>query len=83
MIQSKIDGNRGKVRVAADLSSEGLATIDAQEKMEKVLAGDALNDLEVELGMRAPETAKVADTTKDLGPAELAPEAPQKETVKS
>jgi phage shock protein A len=80
MIQGKIDGNRGKARVAADLSSEGIASIDAEAKMEQVQADDALKDLEVELGMRAPETAKVADTTKDLGPAEVV--AVEKETVK-
>ena len=36
MIQGKIDKNRGKARVAADLSQEGLAAIQAEEKMEKV-----------------------------------------------
>lgn len=72
MIQGKIDANRGKARVAADLSSQGIASIDAQEKMEKVLADDALKDLEVELGMRAPELARPAETAKDLGPAETA-----------
>jgi hypothetical protein len=38
--------------------------------MEKSMADDALKDLEVELGMRAPETTPVAQATKDLGPAE-------------
>jgi phage shock protein A len=74
VIQGKIDGNRGKARVAADLSSQGLASIDAEERMEKSMAEDALKDLEVELGMRAPETTAVADTAKDLGPAESIPE---------
>jgi len=37
MIQGKIDKNRGKARVAADLSQEGLASIQAEEKMEKVM----------------------------------------------
>src|SRR5580700_2503572 len=37
MIQGKIDKNRAKVRVASDLSQEGLATIQAEEKMEKVM----------------------------------------------
>jgi phage shock protein A len=69
VIQRKIDGNRGKARVASDLSTEGLDTINAEEKMEKSMADDALKDLEVELGMRAPETIPVVNTTKDLGPA--------------
>jgi hypothetical protein len=47
--------------------------------MEKSMADDALKDLEVELGMRAPETTPVQQATKDLGPAE---EARGKETEK-
>ena len=41
------------------------------------MAEDALKDLEVELGMRAPETTPVQQAQKDLGPAEA--EAAQKE----
>lgn len=70
MIQGKIDANRGKARVAADLSTQGVAAIEAEERMEKSMAEDALKDLEVELGMRAPEVVPVVDTQKDLGPAE-------------
>jgi len=69
VIQRKIDTNRGKARVAADLSTDGLDKIQAEERMEKSMADDALKDLEVELGMRAPETTPVVATTKDLGPA--------------
>lgn len=74
VIQGKIDANRGKVRVAADLSSEGIAEIAAEERMETAMAEDALKDLEIELGMRAPEVTPVVDTQKDLGPAERAAE---------
>ena len=70
VIQRKIDTNRGKARVASDLSTQGLDKIHAEEKMERSMADDALKDLEVELGMRAPETTPVAQATKDLGPAE-------------
>jgi phage shock protein A len=69
MIQGKIDKNRGRVRVASDLSQEGLASIEAEERMEKVLADEALTQFETELGLRSPETTKLADTAKDLGPA--------------
>ncbi len=72
VIQRKIDTNRGKARVASDLSNEGIDKIHAEERMEKSMADDALKDLEVELGMRAPETTPVAQATKDLGPAEEA-----------
>ena len=77
VIQRKIDANRGKVRVAADLSAEGLHKIEAEERMEQSMADDALKDLEVELGMRAPETSRVAAQVKDLGPAEEATERKQ------
>lgn len=70
VIQRKIDTNRGKARVASDLSSQGIDKIQAEERMEKSMADDALKDLEVELGMRAPETTPVVAAQKDLGPAE-------------
>lgn len=69
VIQQKIDQNRGKVRVAADLSSRGIAEIEAQERMESVLADQALNDFEVELGLKSPETTPVSQSAKELGPA--------------
>jgi phage shock protein A len=74
MIQGKIDQNHAKVRVASDLSQEGIAEIAAEERMEKVLAEEALTKFEVELGLRSPETTKLADAAKDLGPA-VAPKA--------
>jgi len=70
VIQQKIDQNRGKVRVAADLSQKGIAEIDAEERMRGQLAEQALQNFEVELGLRSPETTPMAQTTKDLGPAE-------------
>src|ERR1043165_2122411 len=77
VIQRKIDTNRGKARVASDLSNEGIDKIQAEERMEKSMADDALKDLEVELGMRAPETTPIIATAKDLGPA--TEEAPVKD----
>jgi len=73
VIQERIDRNRGKARVAADLSSEGLASVEAEEQMQKSLAEDALSQFEAELGLRSPETTQLADTAKDLGPAVSAP----------
>ena len=72
VIQGKIDANRGKARVASDLSQQGIADIDAEERMEQSMAEDALKDLEVSLGIRAPEVTPVAEAQKDLGPAERA-----------
>lgn len=69
VIQQKIDQNRGKVRVAADLSSRGIAEIQAEERMETQLAEQALTDFEVELGLKSPETSTVSQAAKDLGPA--------------
>src|SRR5436190_12884864 len=50
VIQQKIDQNRGRVRVAADMSKEGIAEIAAEERMQNVLAEEALTNFEVELG---------------------------------
>jgi phage shock protein A len=69
VIQQKIDQNRGKVRVAADLSQKGIAEIQAEERMQGQLAEQALTDFEVELGLKSPETSPMAQTAKDLGPA--------------
>jgi phage shock protein A len=69
VIQDRIDTHRGAVRVAADLSEKGIAEIEAEEKMEKVMADEALTKFEQELGLRTPETAPVAESAKDLGPA--------------
>jgi phage shock protein A len=69
VIQQRIDQNRGKVRVAADLSERGIAEIEAEERMEATLADEALTEFEVELGLKSPETTPVTSSAKDLGPA--------------
>jgi phage shock protein A len=77
VIQGKIDKNRAKVRVAADLSQEGIESIQAEERIEKSMAEDALSQFESELGLRSPETTKLSDATKDLGPAVVDEKATQ------
>jgi len=74
MIQGKIDANRGKARVATDLSERGLGEIAAEEAMEDAMAEDALAEFEVELGLRAPEVVAVSSADKNLGPAIAEPE---------
>jgi hypothetical protein len=69
VISDKIGLNRAKVRVASDLSSDGLADIQHEQAMEKALGDQALRDFEVQLGLVTPETAKVTDAAKELGPA--------------
>lgn len=69
VIKRRIDTNRGKARVSADLSTKGIADIKAEERMEKVMADDALKELEVELGLKSPETATASESAKNLGPA--------------
>ncbi|MEI7862672.1 MAG: PspA/IM30 family protein, partial [Planctomycetota bacterium] len=51
VIQDKIGLNRAKVRVAADLSGEGLDKIKTEQAVEKNLADQALREFEVEMGM--------------------------------
>lgn len=69
VVQERIDRNRGVARVASDLSNEGIATIEAEENMEKSMAENALRDLELELGIAGPTSAASSEAAKDLGPA--------------
>lgn len=80
IIQQKIDANRGKARVAVDLSERGVAEIEAEERMESALAEQALTEFEVELGLRSPETTPVTEATKDLGPATSKAKETEQET---
>jgi phage shock protein A len=69
VIQDKIGLNRAKVRVAADLSSEGIVDIQREQAAEKVLADQALKQFEVDMGLVTPETVGVKDEAKELGAA--------------
>jgi phage shock protein A len=69
VIQDKIGLNRAKARVAADLSGEGLEEVKHEQAVEKAMADQALRDFEVQMGLVTPETAKVADMPKEIGPA--------------
>jgi SOS response regulatory protein OraA/RecX len=70
VVQERIDKNRGAVRVAADLSSRGVAEIEAEQNMEKFMAEDALKRMEMDMGIVTPETAQPAPAQKELGPAQ-------------
>jgi phage shock protein A len=69
MIQDQIDRNRGRVRVAADLSGEGLEEIKQDMAVEKAMAENALRDFEKQEGLVTPETVKATQSSKELGPA--------------
>ncbi len=68
VIQEKISLNRAKVRVAADLSGEGLVDIQREQAMEAAMAEDALKEFEVEMGLRTPEVTRPVETEKEMGP---------------
>ncbi len=70
VIQRKVDKNRAAVRVSADMSNEGVASIEAEQRMESQMADDALRRLEAEMGIRTPETVQSAPAEKQLGPAQ-------------
>lgn len=84
VIQDKIDLNRAKVRVAADLSDEGIETIEAEKNMESAMAEDLLSQFEVDMGLKTPETAGITPSAKNLGPdvteTQDVPEVPDKLT---
>ncbi len=79
IIQEKIDVNRAKVRVAADMSGEGIAEIQAEQRMEESKAEDLLREFEVDMGIRTPETANVSPQEKTLGQAAAEPSQEEKE----
>jgi phage shock protein A len=68
-IQDQIDRNRGRVRVAADLSGEGLDEIKQDMAVEKAMAENALREFEKQEGLVTPETTAATQTSKELGPA--------------
>jgi phage shock protein A len=69
VIQDKISLNRAKARVAADLTGEGIVDVQREQAMEKALGDQALREFEIGQGLVTPETAKVGETAKELGPA--------------
>lgn len=69
MIQGQIDRNRARVRVAADMSGEGLEEIQQDMAVEKTMAEDALREFEKQQGLATPETVKTPASAKELGPA--------------
>jgi phage shock protein A len=66
VLQDQIDKNRARVRVAADLSGEGVEDVKREIAVEKTLAEDALKEFEKEMGLATPAAAQ---STKQLGPA--------------
>jgi phage shock protein A len=84
IMQEKIDLNRAKVRVASDLSGQGITEIKAEQAMESALAEDLLSQFEVDMGLKTPETANIKASVKILGPevAESATETPRTELQK-
>jgi phage shock protein A len=82
IIHDKIDLNRGKVRVAADLSERGLEEIRAEKVMEESLAEDLLTQFEVDMGLKTPETAEIKTEKAKLGPEESSEHQISQESVK-
>jgi phage shock protein A len=69
IMEDKISLNRAKVRVAADLSGEGIAEIEREQAMEAAMADQALREFEMEMGLVTPESAGVEESVKQLGPS--------------
>ena len=68
-IQEKIDLNRAKVRVAADLSGEGVEAIRQEEATEAQLAEAALREFERQLEPSAAQAVPGIEPPDRLGPA--------------
>ena len=74
VLQDQINKNRGKARVAADLSEQGIEQIERESAAEAAMAEDALKQFEAEMGMISPQTVNVGQEQKDLGPGQVAKE---------
>jgi phage shock protein A len=77
VMQDQIDRNRARVRVAADMSGEGVEDIKREIAVEKTMAEDALRQFEAEQGLATPETAGTARAAKELGPAKSIEQIPE------
>jgi phage shock protein A len=66
-IQDEISLNRAKVRVAVDLSGEGVETIRQEEAIQEQLAQDALRDFESQMSLAAPETTAQTTPVSQVG----------------
>lgn len=67
VIEDKISMNRAKVRVAADLSSQGVEEVQHEMAVEQAMADQALQEFEQQAGLAPPATTPpVAATTKAL-----------------
>jgi phage shock protein A len=69
VLQDQIDRNRARVRVAADMSGEGVEEVQRDLAIEKTMGEDALRAFEKEAGLVTPETVKALQSAKELGPA--------------
>lgn len=67
VIQDEINMCKGKVKVAADLSGEGIDEIKQSEAVEKALADQALRQFEIESGLVTPETTPIEASVKEFG----------------
>ncbi|MDA1232453.1 MAG: PspA/IM30 family protein [Planctomycetota bacterium] len=68
VLQDQINRNRAKVRVASDLSEQGVDDILRETAAEGAMAEDALKQFEAEMGYLTPGTAQVSHEEKQLGP---------------
>lgn len=68
-IQGTIDRNRARVRVAADLSGEGVDTIRREEAIRGQLAEDALREFEREMGTTGSIVPPARDRVDEAPPS--------------
>jgi len=75
-INDRIDKARGRARVAADLSSEGLEEIKAEQAMRDARADEVLRQFELEMGVASPPVSNPAEKTLGGAQATKIPEIP-------
>lgn len=68
LVQDKIDLNAAKVRVSQDLSEKKTAEAAPDKKMEEAAAEDLLTKMEIEMGLKTPETSAIKGKPVEMGP---------------
>jgi phage shock protein A len=69
VVQDRISLNRAQARVAGDLAGHGTIDLKREQAAERVLADQALREFEAQAGLVTPETGRIPEASKELGPA--------------
>ena len=71
LVNDKISLNRAKVRVASDLSSDGVIDLKREKAVQAALGEQALQEFESQLHLGSKTSSAADSPAKELGPAKM------------